>query len=86
MTVTEIQNQILQYLKDHAQHSSAAPVASSDFVTECLLDSFAILGLIMDLETRYEIRFDPLELTSDSARTAEGLAAIVDRKRATQES
>ncbi|MFW5830596.1 MAG: phosphopantetheine-binding protein, partial [Planctomycetota bacterium] len=51
--------------------------SETDFVEAGLLDSFAILQLIMQIESEAGIRFDALALTTDAARTAGGLAQLV---------
>ncbi|QBF84008.1 acyl carrier protein [Shewanella maritima] len=69
----DITNTIIDYIKQHADEVSVTE--HSNFVTEGLLDSFAILSLIMTLESEFSIKFTPIELADSSLQVVGGLAA-----------
>ncbi|WP_153913943.1 acyl carrier protein [Shewanella sp. TC10] len=68
---------ILNYINEHTDE---AVNESSNFVTEGILDSFAILSLIMTLESEFNIKFKPIELANPALQQVQGLAASVCNK------
>ena len=46
-------------------------------MTQGLLDSFAILSLIMTLESEFKIKFKPIELANLELQQVKGLAQAV---------
>lgn len=80
-TIEDIQNFILEYIRDNCENSPADLGADTNYVERRLLDSFAILNLIMTLESEYEIKFNPQELASPDLRIVSRLAQTVHNKR-----
>ena len=71
---SKVVESILDYISQHADE----PVGeSSNFVSEGLLDSFAILSLIMTLESEFKIKFKPIELANPALQQVKGLAISV---------
>lgn len=79
MTKQQIEQQVIQTI----QQSSGAiePImADTNFVSSGILDSFAILSMIMHLEQEFEIKFAMDELADVALQTPAGLAALIDQK------
>ena len=49
----------------------------SSLITNGLIDSLAILDIIAFLETRFDIRFEPEDLTGDNFDRISSMAALV---------
>lgn len=65
---------IVEYIQ---QHNNDSVNETSNFVTQGLLDSFAILSLIMTLESEFKIKFKPIELANLELQQVKGLAQAV---------
>ena len=52
----------------------------NDFIALGLLDSFAILNLIINLEAKFNVKFEPLELADKKLRIIKSLAQAVAAK------
>jgi len=76
----EIQKFIMNYIHEHAARQNLVLDRSTNFVESQLLDSFAILNLIMTLESQYRVRFKPQELADPSLQTIHVLAQIIHDK------
>lgn len=71
---------VLGFLTDHIrdQVGEGTPIdANTNFVDSGLLDSFATLSMIMDLESRFSVKFRPQELADPALRTLGTLAEAV---------
>ena len=79
--MSEIQTFIIDYIKDNTVLDNPIINEKSDFVEEGLLDSFAILNLIMTLESQYSVKFDPAELANPDLRCVGMLAQATAQKR-----
>jgi acyl carrier protein len=78
--LTEVQAYILDYIREQGGGGRAGLDASSNFVDSGLLDSFAILSLIMSLESEFAVKFQPHELADPAMRTVGVLAqAVLDK-------
>ncbi|MFW5698800.1 MAG: acyl carrier protein [Planctomycetota bacterium] len=75
-THAAIVDEIAAHLAREAGVQRESITERTDLVASGLLDSFGILDLIMHIETTCGIRFDPVELTTDAARTVGGLARL----------
>lgn len=75
-----IEGYIGEYIRQQVGNGALQLLPSSNFVEEGLLDSFAILSLIMELEGRFGISFQAQELADPAIKTISGLAAVVFRK------
>ncbi len=80
-THAAIVDEIAAHLVREVGVERAAITPQTDLVASGLLDSFGILDLIMHVETTCGIRFDPVELTTDQARTVGGLARLATAHR-----
>lgn len=76
----EIQKFIMNYIHDHAARRDLVLNKATNFVESQLLDSFAILNLIMTLESQYRVRFKPQELADSRLQTIHALAQIIHEK------
>jgi acyl carrier protein len=77
--LAEIETFILDYLREQAGVAKALD-SETNFVDSGLLDSFAILSLIMTLESRFSVKFQPPELADPAMRTVGVLAQTVCAK------
>ncbi|WP_076410839.1 phosphopantetheine-binding protein [Shewanella sp. UCD-KL12] len=73
---SQVLETILSYIKQNISAEVSVDEASN-FVTEGLLDSFAILSLIMTLESEFLIKFKPVELANPDLQLVKGLAQSV---------
>ena len=78
--MTDIKDFIVEYIEDNASTEGALINDETNFVETGLLDSFAILGLIMTLESQYSIKFEPRELADPALRIVGTLAQIIASK------
>ncbi|MCL1066583.1 acyl carrier protein [Shewanella olleyana] len=76
--VGEVVEYITSYIQQHNDDISIND--GSNFVKEGLLDSFAILSLIMTLESEFNVKFKPIELANEELQTIKGLAQAVCNK------
>ena len=53
--------------------------ASEDYITENLLDSFDIVSLVSELEERFEIFIDALDILPENFRNAAAIAEVVKK-------
>ena len=79
-TQEDIQAFILDYIREQLPNPEISLDGNTDFVRESLLESFAILDLIMTLENRYAIKFQPRELADPGIRVIATLAQGVTDK------
>jgi len=77
---SEIQKFIMNYIHDHAARQDIVLDRATNFVESQLLDSFAILNLIMTLESQYSVRLEPQELADPGLQTIHALAHIIHEK------
>lgn len=75
-----VQQFIIEYIEDNTVQENVNVNASSNFVSEHLLDSFATLSMIMTLESEFSIKLSPAELTDEKMRTVGYLAEKVSAK------
>ncbi|MEG3618341.1 acyl carrier protein [Magnetovibrio sp. PR-2] len=78
--MSDIQSEIIKYIYANASHEISEIGVSTNFAEDGLLDSFAILNLIMTLEAEYEIKFQPHELADPALRTVGALTQCVVEK------
>ncbi|OEJ69579.1 acyl carrier protein [Magnetovibrio blakemorei] len=77
---TEIHEFITNYIHNYAAGENLVLDGSTNFVADRLLDSFAILNLIMTLESQYAVKFQAKELADPKLQTIEALAQIIFEK------
>jgi len=78
-TLSEIEAAVIEGVQDSAGQQGTL-TSTSNFVQSGLLDSFAILSLIMQLEQQFAIKFTIDELTNTELQTVSGMAqAIADK-------
>ena len=78
-TLSEIEAAVIEGVQDSAGQQGTQ-TSTSNFVQSGLLDSFAILSLIMQLEQQFAIKFTIDELTNTELQTVSGMAqAIADK-------
>jgi acyl carrier protein len=86
MSDTEVRDAVLRFFAEHAHE----PLPGDDpaeqlriaYLDEGLVDSIAIVELVVELEASYGIRFAPADLQSAEFRTIGGLVRTVERLRA----
>lgn len=76
----DIQDFIIDYIRCHAPENSEELDGNCNFVESGLLDSFAILSMIMTIEGRFSVKFKPQELADSRLRTVGVLAATTFAK------
>ena len=78
-TLSEIEAAVIEGVQDSAGQQGTL-TSTSNLVQSGLLDSFAILSLIMQLEQQFAIKFTIDELTNTELQTVSGMAqAIADK-------
>lgn len=78
-TLSEIEAAVIEGVQDSAGQQGTL-TSTSNFVQSGLLDSFAILSLIMQLEQQFAIKFTIDELANTELQTVSGMAqAIADK-------
>lgn len=75
----EVQAFILNHLMEQVDLPQMLDL-ETNFVDSRLLDSFAILSLIMIVESRFKLKFQPQELADPALRSVGGLAQAVCSK------
>ncbi|MBT4034788.1 MAG: acyl carrier protein [Candidatus Marinimicrobia bacterium] len=73
----EIEEFIINYLRSNSGLSPQEDLTGLDFVDSGILDSFGILSMIMDVESRFSIKLAPENLVESRAKTVEGLASLI---------
>lgn len=53
--------------------------ASNDFIEDGLLDSFDVVTLVTDLEEKYDILIDALEIVPENFKSVEAIATLVTK-------
>ena len=70
----EIEQFVLGYLPADIETEALATV---NFIDSGLLDSFGILSMVMDVESRFSIKLSPEKLLDPKVKTVEGLVLLV---------
>lgn len=78
-TLTEIEAAVIEGIEE-STGQQAALNSATNFVQSGLLDSFAILSLIMQLEQQFAIKFTIDELADTELQTVSGLAQAIANK------
>ncbi len=73
----QIEQFILDYIQENALYDNNNVSIDSDIVEDELLDSFAILSLIMSLESKFSVKFQTEELADKSIRVVKSLKQLV---------
>tara|TARA_Y100001956_G_scaffold80071_1_gene94548 strand:+ start:181 stop:435 length:255 start_codon:yes stop_codon:yes gene_type:complete len=81
MSQSQITQFIVEYIEENTNEAAPSIDATTEFAASGILDSFAILNLIITLESEFEITFSIDELSDESIRTVGPLAKLVDAKR-----
>ena len=79
MTQTEIESKVMALIAQNAAMELEL-TSESNFVSTQILDSFAILSLIMQLESEFQIKFSVEEIADESLQTVAGLSAAIAKK------
>lgn len=51
--------------------------ASKDFIEDGLLDSFDVISLVSELESKFDVLIDALDILPENFNSVEAIAAIV---------
>ena len=78
--MSDIEQFIIVYITSNSDDPDAAIDSSTNFVTSRMLDSFAILNLVMTLESEFAIKFEPQELADTRTHVVGQLAQMVASK------
>ena len=81
MSQSHITQFIIGYIEENTSEAATSIDATTEFAASGILDSFAILNLIISLESEFEIKFSIDELSDKSIRTLGPLAKLVYAKR-----
>ena len=76
-TLEDIEQFVLGYLPLGREGED---LAGFNFVDSGLLDSFGILSMVMDIESRFSVKLTPAELLNDDSKTVGGLARLIASK------
>ena len=74
-SLDEVTTYIKNFIVDELDDSSIVISGETNFVDDRLLDSFSILTLIMELESEFNIKFAPAELSDAALKTIDGLSS-----------
>jgi len=77
---SDIYNDICHALSRHEGVVDQQYDKQYNFVQESVLDSFALLSFISDVEEVYSIQLLPEELLSNDSHTVDGLVKLIARK------
>jgi acyl carrier protein len=85
MSETEVRDTVLRFFAQRAHEPLRGETADEQleiaYLDEALVDSIAIVELVVELETTYGFRFTPADLQSVEFRTIGGLVRTVERLR-----
>ncbi|WP_420935276.1 acyl carrier protein [Alteromonas sp. A081] len=81
MSQSQITQFIVEYIEENTNEAAQSIDATTEFAASGILDSFAILNLVITLESEFEIKFSIDELSDESIRTVGPLARLVYAKR-----
>ncbi|MBT4079569.1 MAG: acyl carrier protein [Candidatus Marinimicrobia bacterium] len=70
----EIEQFVLGYLPADIETEALATV---NFVDSGLLDSFGILSMVMDVESRFSIKLSSEKLLDPKAKTVKGIVSLI---------
>ncbi|WP_321276199.1 acyl carrier protein [Thiomicrorhabdus indica] len=79
MTDTDIEHKVIELIQQNAAMEVELN-SQTNFVMTQILDSFAILSLIMQLEQVFAIKFSVEEIADESLQTVAGLSAAIALK------
>lgn len=82
MTDTEIQAWLSDWFAERNPDRDSPLAPTENYYDAGLVDSFGIIELIEEIEKKYDIMFDDDEFTQPAFMTIEGLAKLVQQKRA----
>lgn len=82
-TEQDVDREVLDVFRQFAQlpGDSVADQLSVEYLDDGILDSMAVVELVVALEDRFDVFFDPDDLESTEFRTAGGIGRIVSRLR-----
>ncbi len=73
----EVEEFVLEYLSNSSDLSEVEHSETLNFVDSGMLDSFGILSMIMDVESRFSIKLTAESLMQQEAKTVAGFASLV---------
>lgn len=78
----EAKNFVFEYFSKLgvAVHQNELAVLEKDYLQEGLVDSYGLLSLISEIESRFSITFNSTDLESPKFRTIGGLIGILESK------
>ena len=77
VTQEEIKQFIVGYLP---QEHAVEDIDALNFVDSGPLDSFGILSMVMDVESRFSVKLTPAELLNEESKTVGGLVQLIAGK------
>lgn len=77
--ITQIQQQVIELIIANGA-GSATLTPETNFVKTGMLDSFAILSMIMQIERQFAIKFELAELANTDLQTVDGLSKSIAAK------
>ena len=79
LSLTHIQQQVMELIMANGA-GSVALTPETNFVKSGILDSFAILSMIMQIENQFAIKFELAELANTALQTVDGLSQAIAAK------
>ncbi len=76
----EVEQFVVEFISEESGVDVDSIDPKSDFIASGLLDSFAILNMIISLETKFKVKFEPLELADKQLRIIKSMAQAVAAK------
>ncbi len=79
MKNTDIEKQVIELIQQNASFQAEID-SDTNFLIQQILDSFAILSLMMQIEQKFTIKFSVEELSGDALQTVQGLSQAIKNK------
>lgn len=77
----ETQEQILAFVNETLLNNRKTVGANDSLLTTNVIDSLGVMRLVAHLETAFDIRISPADVTIENFRTIAHIAAYVDKQR-----
>ena len=83
MSETDIKRELRAYIEENFlyMHPDVELGDSDDFLAKGVLDSLGFVELVEEVQNRYEVAVDDVEITEDNFGSIEAIAGFVTRRR-----
>ena len=83
MSETDIKRELRAYIEENFlyMHPDVELADTDDFLAKGILDSLGFVELVEEVQNRYEVTVDDVEITEDNFGSIEAIAGFVTRRR-----